>query len=197
MVGLAVDGGRMTHHVCPWWLGYLLASPIRRWIQDPLPILSAHIRPGMTVLEPGPGMGFFTLPLARLVGPEGRVVAVDLQARMLAELDRRTARAGLARRVETRATRPDRLGVDDLGGQVDFVLAFAMVHELPEGHSFFAEVAAALKPGGTLLLAEPGGHVPEADFAAELDAAQGAGLKLLSRPAIKRTQAAVLGKPAG
>jgi tRNA A58 N-methylase Trm61 len=38
---------------------------------------------GMTVLEPGPGMGFFTTELARMVGPQGRVVAIDVQPRML------------------------------------------------------------------------------------------------------------------
>jgi hypothetical protein len=56
------------HHVCPWWLGYLLASPIRRIAQDPHKILHPHVREGMTVLEPGPGMGFFTLELLRLTG---------------------------------------------------------------------------------------------------------------------------------
>jgi SAM-dependent methyltransferase len=69
----------MSHRVCPWWLGYLLASPIRRLLQgDPEKILAPFVREGMTVLEPGPGMGFFTLPLARRVGPMGRVVAVGL-----------------------------------------------------------------------------------------------------------------------
>ena len=50
----------MVHRVCPWWLGYFLASPIRQWLgQDPIKILSPYVREGMIVLEPGPGMGFF------------------------------------------------------------------------------------------------------------------------------------------
>ena len=61
--------------VCPWWAGYILASPLRRLIQDPRSLLAPYVHPGMTVLEPGPGMGFFTLELARLVGPAGRVIA--------------------------------------------------------------------------------------------------------------------------
>ena len=56
-------GGAMAEWVCPWWLGYFLASPIRRWMQDPAKILAPHVREGMIVLEPGPGMGFFTLEL--------------------------------------------------------------------------------------------------------------------------------------
>ena len=65
----------MSQRVCPWWLGYLLASPLRRLMQDPVKVLAPYVREGMIVLEPGPGMGFFTLELARLVGPSGRIVS--------------------------------------------------------------------------------------------------------------------------
>src|SRR5512146_2182493 len=113
----------MKHMVCPWWLGYLLATPLRRLVQDPATILAPLVREGMTVLEPGPGMGFFTLEAARRVGPRGRVVAVDLQPRMLAGLRRRAVRAGLDTRIETREARADSLGVQDLAGKVDVCLA--------------------------------------------------------------------------
>ena len=53
----------------------MLASPLRRLLHDPAKILAPYVREGMTVLEPGPGMGFFTLDLARRVGASGRVVA--------------------------------------------------------------------------------------------------------------------------
>ena len=127
----------MSHRVCPWWLGYLLASPLRRLIQDPAKVLGPYVREGMTVLEPGPGMGFFTLELARLVGPTGRVLAVDIQPRMLAWLRRRAARAGLADRVDIRLVPPDTLGLADLAGSVDFTLAMAVVHELPDVRAVF------------------------------------------------------------
>jgi ubiquinone/menaquinone biosynthesis C-methylase UbiE len=71
----------MKHGVCPWWLGYWLISPVRRLGQNPHDILLPYVREGMTVLEPGPGMGFFTIELARLVGASGKVVAVDVQPR--------------------------------------------------------------------------------------------------------------------
>jgi len=184
----------MPDHVCPWWMGYLLANPARRLFQDPKKILSPYLLPGMTVLEPGPGMGFFTLELARLVGPAGRVVAVDIQPKMLASLKRRLRRAGLLERVDARLVPPDSMRLTDLAGQVDFVLACYMVHELPAGNHFFAEVAAALKPDGCLLLAEPAGHVKAPMFETELQAAAQAGLEISGRPAIRRSRAALLGK---
>ena len=87
----------MGHRVCPWWLGYFLASPLRRLLQDPVAITKPYVREGMTVLEPGPGMGFFTLEMARQVGASGRVVAVDVQPRMIAGLKRRLAKGRTAR----------------------------------------------------------------------------------------------------
>jgi len=184
----------MAEHVCPWWIGYLLLGPLRRAFQDPTRILSPFVRASMTAIEPGPGMGFFTLDLARLVGPSGRVVAVDIQSRMLETLRRRAAKAGLADRIETRLAPAESLGVDDLAGQADFVLAFAVVHELPNAARFFAEVAASLKPGGAMLLAEPTGHVSADAFASELQAAAAAGLAVRQRPPIRSSHAALLVK---
>ena len=183
----------MAEHVCPWWLGYLLASPIRKWIsEDPETLLRPYVRQEMTVLEPGPGMGFFTLPLARLVGPSGRVIAVDIQSKMLDNLRRRARKAGLLDRIETRLAGAEGMRVDDFAGTVDFVLAFAVVHEMPSAAAFFGEAASALTRGGMLLLAEPAGHVSSETFAAELEAAQMAGLAEISRPPVRRSRAALL-----
>lgn len=157
-------------------------------------MLRPYVRPGMTVLEPGPGMGFFTIPLARLVGEYGRVVAVDLQPKMIAALKRRAAKFNVAARVDARVTSAESLGVDDLAGRVDFALAFAMVHELPSAARFFQEVSRALKPNALLLLAEPSGHVNGAAFEAELAAAVNAELNRKDRPKVRRCHAAVLTK---
>ena len=184
----------MAHRVCPWWLGYLLASPIRRLLEDPHKILPPYVREGMKALEPGPGMGFFTLEIARLVGPSGRVVAADVQPKMLEGLKRRAAKAGLLDRIEARLASSNSLNVTDLAGQVDFALAFAVVHELPAPAPFFAEVAAALKPGASLLFVEPSGHVKAAHFEEELQAAALAGLNTAERPSIWRNRAAILRK---
>jgi SAM-dependent methyltransferase len=184
----------MGKRVCPWWLGYILASPIRRLLQDPAATVRPFVKPGMTVLEPGPGMGFFTLELARQVGPNGRVIAVDVQARMIAGLKRRLAKAGLANRVDTRIAPPDSLGLADLRGKVDFTFAMAVVHETPGAEWFFKQVTEAMKPGATLLLAEPAGHVKEPEFTAELKAAADAGLVPADRPTLRRLQTVLLRK---
>lgn len=182
----------MPKRVCPWWLGYILASPIRRFLQDPSAIVRPYVQQGMTVLEPGPGMGFFTAELARRVGPNGRVIAVDVQPRMIAGLERRLVRAGLFGHVDTRLASSDSLGLSDLRGKVDFTFAMAVVHETPGPAWFFNQVAETMKPGATLLLAEPRGHVKEAEFAAELAAASAAGLQVTDRPAMRRLHAALL-----
>jgi ubiquinone/menaquinone biosynthesis C-methylase UbiE len=186
--------GIMPHRVCPWWLGYFLISPLRRIGQQPRNILLPYVDDGHTVLEPGAGMGFFTLELARLVGPSGRVIALDVQPKMLKALKRRARKAGLLDRIDARLVAPNSLGVRDLSRSVDFTLAFAVVHELPDASLFFHEAAMASKPGGLLLLAEPKGHVKETDFANELQAASQAGFELQSHPTIKRSYTAVFRK---
>jgi SAM-dependent methyltransferase len=182
----------MAHRVCPWWIGYLLASPVRRLWQQPRAVVGAYVVEGMTVLEPGPGMGFFTLELARLVGPSGRVVAVDVQARMLSALRRRARRSGLLERIDTRQAGPEGMGVEDLAGTVDFALAFAMVHEVPDRARFFRELSAALKPGSRLLLAEPRGHITAGAFAATLELAGQAGFREGPGRAIRGSHTALL-----
>jgi ubiquinone/menaquinone biosynthesis C-methylase UbiE len=152
----------MTHRFCPWWLGNLLASPLRLLMANPRKLLAPYVHEGMTVLESGPGMGFFTLALARLVGASGRVVALEIQSKMLDGLKRRLAKAGLLERVNIRLIQPDSMRLAESAGSVDFALAFAVVHEMPSASSFFVELSRSLKPGGSILFAEPAGHVKAA-----------------------------------
>ncbi len=97
----------MSARVCPWWLGWLLASPVRKLFHDPARIVAPHVQEGMTVLEPGPGMGFFTLELARRVGPAGRVIAVDTSCRTP---ERSSPRSGRRSRPAARSSSPSRRG---------------------------------------------------------------------------------------
>ncbi|HEY6370581.1 MAG TPA: methyltransferase domain-containing protein [Candidatus Sulfotelmatobacter sp.] len=184
----------MSNRVCPWWIGYLLTSPLRGWMQDPKEILKPYVREGMTVLEPGPGMGFFTIPLARLVGSSGHVV-VDLRPEMIAGLKRRATKASVLDRIDAGVSPAESMmGVGDLTATVDFALGFAMVHEFPDAGKFFGEAAAVSKPGAPLLLAEPRGHVNDEQFAAELKSAAATGFEGISRPVIKPSHGALLMK---
>ncbi len=168
-------GTTRRHSVCPWWLGYALASPVRRLFENPERLLQPFVRPGMTVLEPGCAMGFFSLPLARMVGSNGRVVCVDLQQKMLDGLRRRAQRAGLLERIETVICGPYDLGIPQWTGRIDLALAIHVVHEVPDASRFLAQIHAALRDGGRLLVIEPKGHVTPAQFDRTIAAAQAAG----------------------
>jgi len=172
----------MADRVCPHWLGYVLINPLRKLFENPDKILGSFVEQGMIVLEPGCGMGYFTLPLARMVGPKGRIIAVDIQAKMLSALKRRARKAGLLDRIEIRRIGKDGLGVEDLSGKVDFAVAIHVVHEVPDPASFFAEVRQSLKPGGRLLFVEPKGHVSQDRFAASVTVAENAGFIFKALP---------------
>ena len=147
----------------------------------------------MTVVEPGPGMGYFTLEAARLVGDTGRVIALDIQETMLHAVRRRAVRAGLASRIELRTVTPRDLGMDRKP-IADLFFAFYMVHEVPDPRRFFEQAFACLKSGGTLLFVEPSGHVSEELFDRELGYATKAGFKVRGRSKIRWSRAAVLEK---
>ena len=188
------DTPESHRHVCPWWLGYLLASPIRRLVESPERLLRPFIEPGMTIVEPGCGMGYFSVPMARLVGPGGRVVCVDLQQEMLDGLVLRARRAGVADRITTRLCAPGDLGLDDLRGAADLVTAIHMIHEVPDRRGLLRQMIEVLRPGGVCVVAEPAGHVSAEDFAATLALAAQAGLRNTGTPLPGRRRGAVLVK---
>lgn len=181
-------------HTCPWWLIPTFDNPLRRWVHRPQQILGSYVRPGDRVLDVGCGMGYFTLPLARLAGPTGRVVAADLQPQMLEGLRRRAEKAGLLGQIQMVQCSPERIGV---AGPLDFALAFWMVHEVRKPEPFLAEIRDALKPGGQLLVIEPVIHVTERAFEQTLTLAQGLGFRLEQRPHVRVSRAALLCKETG
>jgi len=185
----------MPERVCPWWMGYLLASPIRRLWQKPETILEPYIKPGMTALDVGPGMGYFTLPMARMVGEKGRVVCVDVQEKMLSSLVRRARRAGLEKRIITRVASSESLKIADFKEKVDFTLAFAVVHEVPNHETLFGEIFSVMKPGAILLVSEPTGHVTPESFDKMLAVTKSTGFGIILRPEIKRGISVLLKKP--
>jgi ubiquinone/menaquinone biosynthesis C-methylase UbiE len=187
----------LSGRICPWWLGYFLVSPLRRFLHDPKEILTPYVKDGMTVLEIGGGMGFFTLPLAEMTGKAGKVISIDLQERMVRGLMKRAAKAGLENRIEARVCTTGSLNIDDLARKVDFALAFAVIHEVPDKERLLSEISGAMKQDGKLLIADPKGHESEKNFNGTVAMAEAAGLLVLDRPLIRRSYAVLLLKGAG
>jgi ubiquinone/menaquinone biosynthesis C-methylase UbiE len=177
--------------VCPWWLAYTFDNPLRRWLHAPERLFAGMVGPGQTAVDVGCGMGHFTLGLARMVGPTGKVIAVDLQPQLLERVRRRAERAGLAGRIRLHRCGPDALGVAE---PADFVVASWMVHEVPDRGAFLREVAAMLKAGGRLFVAEPKGHVSAEDVEWTIAVAREAGLQVVGRPAVALSRAVVFEK---
>ncbi len=171
-----------NHHVCPWWIGYLLVSPLRSWLEPAGRFIDPLVKPGMTVLDPGCGMGYFSLAAARRVGESGRVICVDMEPRMIRALERRARRKGLADRIQASVCDARDLGLQELQGQVDLALAIHMVHEVPRRRAFLAQISDTLASHGQLLVMEPRGHVPEEDFQRTLELAGEVGLRQVAAP---------------
>jgi ubiquinone/menaquinone biosynthesis C-methylase UbiE len=179
------------HHVCPWWLAYTFDNPLRRLFHNPQEIFSGYVNERMTVMDIGCGMGYFTIGLAGLVGNSGKVIAVDLQQKMLDVMVKRATKKGLAKRIIPHRAAPDSINYST---PVDFILAFWMVHEVPDQENFFKEAAAILKPGAKFLYTEPAFHVPEKRFNEILAAADRNGLKKVKDLTIRFSHAALLKK---
>ena len=168
------------HHLFPWWAGYLLISPLRKLTINPKVLLRDYIQPGMELLDAGCAMGFFSIPMAEMTGPEGTVYCVDPQKKMLTVLEKRAAKKGLSGIIETRECAFTSLKVEDLSARIDLALAFAVLHETRDRKAFIAEIASSLRPGGIFIFAEP--HVISGDeFAEELAMIENVGFSTLAQ----------------
>jgi ubiquinone/menaquinone biosynthesis C-methylase UbiE len=177
---------RHNTHVCPWWLAYTFDNPVRLLLHNPQKLLSGLVKEGDTALDIGCGMGHFSIGMAKLVGPNGRVISVDLQPEMLARVRLRAERQGLYDRLQLHRCQPDSLGVDE---SVDFALAFWMVHEIPNRAALLAEVRGLLKPEARFLVVEPKLHVSASDFQKTVDLARSVGFKLCAEPQVSFSRA--------
>ena len=183
--------GKKSPFVCPWWGGYFIDNRFRRWLHQPERILQPYLRPSMNILDFGCGMGFFSIAAARLTGPSGRVIAVDLQQRMLDVLRRRADKAGVGPQIQTHQCPADRLLLDEA---FDFGLAFYSAHEAPDPPRLFREIHALLVVGAKFLLVEPVGHVTAKAFARMLGQAAETGWLIEDHPKVRWSHTALLAK---
>ncbi|MCL4548861.1 MAG: class I SAM-dependent methyltransferase, partial [Bacteroidetes bacterium] len=125
---------------------------------------------------------------------KSKVICVDMQEKMLDVLKKRAGKVNLLKRIEPRLCNQESLGLDDLKEKLDFVLAFAMVHEVPDAVPFINEVSATIKRKGCLLISEPAGNVTEEDFKKTISIAERNNLKVIERPKIKGSHSALFQK---
>jgi ubiquinone/menaquinone biosynthesis C-methylase UbiE len=175
-------------HVCPWWFCFTFDNFLRKLIHNSKEILRPYVVEGNAVLDIGPGMGYFSIPLASIVGETGKVIVADIQPEMLKALQKRAKKAGVEKRITTHLCKVDSLGLDR---QFDFVLAFWMVHEVPNQLVFFKEIRSLLKPSGKFLLSEPILHVNQAMFEKTVKTAESVGLVLKEKPKISLSRSAL------
>lgn len=179
------------NRVCPVTLAGSLDNRIRRWVQDPRKILGPYVKEGMTVLDFGCGPGFFSIDLARMVGKSGRVIAADLQEGMLQKLRKKIQGTELEGRITLHKCEKNKIGLLE---EVDFVLAFYLLHEIPNQETFFNEIESILKPNGQIFIAEPPFHVSKKAFEKTIRKANDAGLIVADRPKLFLNKTMVLQK---
>jgi ubiquinone/menaquinone biosynthesis C-methylase UbiE len=130
----------------------------RFWIEAPHPFITrARLReilepvPGERVLEVGPGTGYYTLPVAEWLGPEGRLDVFDLQQEMLDHTMRRAAEAGIANMAPTQGDATNLPYEDD---SFDGAYLAAVLGEIPDHQAALRELARVIKPEGRVVVGE-------------------------------------------
>jgi 2-polyprenyl-3-methyl-5-hydroxy-6-metoxy-1,4-benzoquinol methylase len=176
-------------HVCPWWACYLFDNPIRKLFQDPYEILSPYVKQGFTVIDIGPGMGYFTIPLLKLIGRDGKVIAVDIQEEMLTVLKRRAIKAGVDANLITHLSEADDFGLNE---KADFIVAFWMLHEVTDKSRFLKNVKKLMKGAACVLIVEPRLHVTKMAFDRTIQMAEAGGLKIQTLPTVSLSRAILL-----
>ena len=159
--------------VCPVGRAKHLTNRLRKLVQSPQKICTPYIKPGDTVVDVGCGPGFFSVPMANLVGIEGRVIAVDLQQGMLDLARIYAEEKGVVERIQFHLCQKDSLNLKNV--EADFVLLFYVLHEIPDQESVFTQLKELVKPGGKIFLCEPPFHVKKSTLKEYLHMASQAG----------------------
>ncbi|HEY4015294.1 MAG TPA: methyltransferase domain-containing protein [Polyangiaceae bacterium] len=142
-----------------------LDRPNRDAVQRPEHVLDVlGVRAGQTVADVGCGSGYFTVHLAKRVGPRGRVFATDLQQEMLDLLAKKVAAQKLTNVTAERTTADD---AELPEGALDLALLVDVYHELPNPSRTLAQIKRALAPNGRLALVEYRGEDPKVDIKPE------------------------------
>jgi ubiquinone/menaquinone biosynthesis C-methylase UbiE len=178
-------GGRDPHGNPEDLAAYLskLEDPARVEWQKPDEVVEAlGLHPGDVACDAGAGPGYFAIRLARAVGPQGRVLAIDVEPRMIALLAQRAAEAGVANVHPLLAPEGDGVPPEPC----DLILLVNTFHHFSDGSGMLRRLAAQLKPGGRIVNVDfhagelPVGPPPDHKISREgfLAAAAAAGLEV-------------------
>jgi ubiquinone/menaquinone biosynthesis C-methylase UbiE len=178
--------------VCPWWLGYLLINPVRKYRHNPDKILGPYLKLGMKAVDFGSAMGWFSLPMAKMVGEKGKVYCFDIQQKMLLKLVERANKAGVGEIIESRLIENNTDVYTDIKGTIDFALLCAVAHEVPDQQQLFKNLYSLLKIGGKLLFAEPAGHVSKMQFEKSVEKAKNSGFIISESPKVGKSHSILL-----
>ncbi len=167
---------------------------LRKLVQNPRRILKSFIRPGMTVLDLGCGPGFFTIDIAKMLNGNGKIIAADLQEGMLENIKGKISGTLLEKKIELHKCEADRIG---LKSNVDFILAFYVVHEIKDHNKLFEEMKAMLKPEGKICIIEPSFHVSREAFKEMIRKLMNAGFEVNQGPKILFSRSIIAADPFG
>jgi ubiquinone/menaquinone biosynthesis C-methylase UbiE len=139
----------------PAFIGIFLDSDLRRRIQSPAGVIKGSgITIGQRVLEIGCGSGGFTTFVARAVGPNGHVEALDIQESMLSQLEKKLA---LPENQDIQNITLHKASAYELPFEdeiLDLVYMITVLPEIPDQHRALQEIMRVLKPGGILAVSE-------------------------------------------
>lgn len=148
-------------HVCPAEHAGMLDNSLRKLAQNPFKILSSYVKSGMKAADIGCGPGFFTLPMAQMVGPNGHIYGYDLQQKMLEKIADKINGSELEQIISLQRCETTTVNFVE---KVDFILAFYMLHEVPDQKQLLQEMYDNLNKGGKVLIVEPFFHVSKKQF---------------------------------
>jgi len=153
---------KLCHFPAPAFIGRFLDSAVRRWLQPPDKMIErSGIKQGMTVVDLGCGSGAFTPFVARAVGEQGKVYAVDIQPAMLQQLERKLAKAENQdiKNIELKQASAYELPFEE--NSIDLVYMVTVLQEIPDRGKALREIRRVLKPSGILAVTE---FLPDPDY---------------------------------
>ncbi len=168
-----------------------LEGNLRRKLQNPKKILEKYIQKDMKILDMGCGPGVFSIELAKMIGPKGKIIAADLQEEMLEKLRIKLKDNNLKSKIKLHKCKKDKI---DLKEKVDFVFAFYVVHELSNKKSFFEEISKITTKKAKLFIVEPKFHLSKKDFEKTIEMAEKTGFKIIEKPSIFLSMAVIMEK---